>query len=138
MTATSGEESSAFKSLEKQINKELIPSPEGQPMFMFFSAKGKTRAITVFFDSGCSKFIMKDTIPNRELPASLIRKGRFPIGGVGTSLIFAENEYMVAMDTIDGKAQELKGVTVKNITVAANEVITDAPQNFQLRRCKVS
>ena len=49
------------------------------------------------------------------------------------------------LDTIDGKAQQLQGVTVKNITsdfpelditTAAAEVIANAPQNLQLRWCK--
>ena len=88
---------------------------------------------------------MRDCIPNQELPASLVKAGRFPIGGVGGCVIYAENEYMVAMDTVDGKAQELQGVTVKSITsdfpelditAAAAEVIGAAPQNLQLRRCK--
>ena len=140
MTVQSSEKSAAYENLEKQITKELVPTPDGQPMFLFYSAKGKTRPLKVFFDNGCSRFIMLDCIPNVELPASLVKKGRFPIGGVGGCLVFAENEYMVAMDTIDGKAQQLQGVTVKNITsdfpelditTAAAEVIANAPQNLQ-------
>ena len=88
---------------------------------------------------------MRECIPNKELPASLVKKGRFPIGGVGGCTVFAENEYMVAMDTVDGRAQQLQGVTVKSITsdfpelditAAVSEVIADAPNNLQLRRCK--
>ena len=145
LTAATLERSAAFEDLERQVTKELVPTPDGQPMFLFFSAKGKTRPLKIFFDNGCSRFIMRDCIPNVELPASLVKKGRFPIGGVGGCLVFAENEYMVAMDTIDGKAQQLQGVTVKNITsdfpeldvtLAAAEVIANEPQNLQLRRCK--
>ena len=145
LTVTSPEKSAAYEDLEKQLNKELVPTPDGQPMFLFFSAKGNTRPLKIFFDNGCSRFIMRDCIPNHELPASLVKKGRFPIGGVGGCLVFAENEYMVAMDTVDGKAQQLQGVTVKSITsdfpeldisAAAMEVIANAPQNLQLRRCK--
>ena len=60
-------------------------------------------------------------------------------------MIYAEDEYMVARDTVDGKAKELQGITVKSITsdfpelditAAAAEVIGAAPQNLQLRRCK--
>ena len=52
---------------------------------------------------------------------------------------------MVAMDTVDGRAQQLQGVTVKNITsdfpeldvsAAAADVVAGAPNNLQLRRCK--
>ena len=145
MTAGPAEKSAAFESLERQINRELVPTPDGQPIFLFFSAKGKTRPLSIFFDSGCSRFIMRECIPNKELPASLVKKGRFPIGGVGGCTVFAENEYMVAMDTVDGRAQQLQGVTVKSITsdfpelditAAVSEVIADAPNNLQLRRCK--
>ena len=145
LSSTFGDKSAAYRSLEKQVDRELVPTPDGQPMFLFYCAKGKTRALKIFFDSGCSRFIMRDCIPNVELPASLVKKGRFPIGGVGGCTIYAENEYMVAMDTIDGKAQQLQGVTVQSITsdfpeldisAAVSEVIANAPQNLQLRRCK--
>ena len=135
----------ALEELEKQINKELVPTPDGQPMFLFFGAKGKTRKLMVFFDSGCSRFIMRDCVPGKELPASLVRRGPFPIGGVGDSTIFAADEYMVAMDTDDGKAQQVQGVTVKtitskfpdiDITSAVSEVTLAAPNNRPLQRCK--
>ena len=138
-------DTSAFKDLEKRVDKELVPSPEGQPTFLFYSAKGKTRPVRVFFDSGCSRFIMRDCIPEKELPASLIRKGKFPIGGVGESIIYAESEYMVAMDTLDGRAQVLQGLTVKSITsefpeldvtAAVAEVVAACPKNMQLKKCK--
>ena len=83
---------------------------------MFFGARGKTRSLMTFFDNGCSRFIMRECIPNKELPASLIKSGPIPIGGVGATTIFASGEYLVAMDTIEGKAQQLQGVTVPIIT----------------------
>ena len=143
--ANSEKVNTALEELEKQINKELVPAPDGQPMFLFFGAKGKTRKLMVFFDSGCSRFIMRECVPGKELPASLVRRGPFPIGGVGDSTIFADDEYMVAMDTDDGKAQQVQGVTVKtitskfpdiDITSAVSEVTLAAPQNRPLQRCK--
>ena len=59
---SNSQESSAFQELERQVSKELIPTPDGQPSFLFFSAKGKTRALKIFFDSGCTRFIMRDCI----------------------------------------------------------------------------
>ena len=50
----------AVEELEQQVNKELIPVPDGQPMFLFFGAKGKTRMLMVFFNSKCSRFIMRE------------------------------------------------------------------------------
>ena len=101
----------------------------------------------VFFDSGCSKFIMRDCIPGKELPASCISKEKIPIGGIGSTTVFAEGEYLVAMETVDGKAQQMQGLAVKNITSdfpqfnltdAAAEVFRSVPRNKELefRRCK--
>ena len=128
----------AVEDLEQQVNKELIPVPDGQPMFLFFGAKGKTRNLMVFFDSGCSRFILRDCIPGKELPASCLRKGKIPIGGIGATTVYAEGEYLVAMETIDGKAQQMAGLAVKSITTdfpelditaAAEEVKNATPRN---------
>ena len=138
---------SAVEKLEQQTDKELIPVPDGQPMFLFFGAKGKTRDLMVFFDSGCSKFIMRDCIPGQELPASCLRKGKIPIGGIGSTTVYAEGEYLVAMETVDGKAQQMAGLAVKsittdfptlNITAAAEEVKNATPKNkaWDIQRCK--
>ena len=139
---------SAVEELEMQMpaDKELLPVPDGYPMFMFFGAKGKTRSIMVFFDSGCSRFIMRDCIPEKELPASCLRRGQIPIGGVGATTVFAEAEYLVAMETSDGMAQQMQGLVVKNITTdfpqldlssAAQEIKRAAPATDRVRRCKL-
>ena len=101
-----------FSSLESQVDKELLPVPTGQPIFMSFGARGKTRSLMSFFDNGCSRFVMRECIPNKELPACLVKAGPIPIGGVGGMTVFASGEYLVAMDTIEGKVQQLHGVTV--------------------------
>ena len=94
VTPSSPEVIAATESLEQQVNKEMVPVPEGQPMFMFFGAKGKTRNLMVFFDSGCSRFIMRECIPGKELPASMVRPGPISIGGVGGISVFASGEYL--------------------------------------------
>ena len=138
---------SAVEDIGTQIDKELLPVPSGHPMFLFYGAKGKTRSLMTFFDSGCSKFIVRDCIPGQELPASCLSKEKIPIGGIGASTVFAEGEYLVAMDTVDGKAQLMQGLAVKTITSefpkfdlsdAAAEVLRAAPRNkeLELRRCK--
>ena len=85
-------EVSAAQALEKQVDRELLPVPDGHPMFLFFGAKGKTRSLMCFFDSGCSRFVMKDCIPGNELPASCIRKEKIAIGGIGATTVYAEGE----------------------------------------------
>ena len=102
----------AVEELEQQVNKELIPVPDGQPMFLFFGAKGKIR-----------------------------------IGGIGSTTVYAEGEYLVAMETVDGKAQQMAGLAVKSITsdfpdlditAAAEDVKNAAPRNksWDIQRCK--
>ena len=136
----------ASQAIENQIDKELLPVPSGQPLFMFFGAKGKTRSILCFFDSGCSRFVMRENIPGKELPASLVRAGPIPIGGVGGMTVEATGEYLVAMETVDCKAQLLQGVTVPVITgdfpildisSAASAVKADNKKNTKLRNCKL-
>ena len=123
----------------------MLPVPNGQPIFMFFGAKGKTRPLMVFFDNRCSRFIMRECIPGKELPASLVKKGPIPIGGVGGVTVFASGEYLVAMDTTEGKAQQLQGVTVPvitgdfpslDITAAVSAVKSGDRKNSKLRNCK--
>ena len=137
----------AVEELEQQVNKELIPVPDGQPMFLFYGAKGKTRTLMVFFDSGCSRFILRDCIPGQELPASCLRKGKIPIGGIGSTTVYAEGEYLVAMETVDGRAQQMAGLAVKtittdfpdlDITAAAEEVKNATPRNkgWDIQKCK--
>ena len=140
-------EVSAAQALEKQVDRELLPVPDGHPMFLFFGAKGKTRSLMCFFDSGCSRFVMKDCIPGKELPASCIRKEKIAIGGIGATTVYAEGEYLVAMETVDGKFQQMQGVVVQSITSefptidlshAAAEVMRCAPKNksMEFRKCK--
>ena len=144
-TTVAPEVRSALQSLESQVNKEMEPVPNGQPIFMFFGAKGKTRSLMSFFDNGCSRFIMRECIPGKELPASLVKRGPIPIGGVGGVTVYASGEYLVAMDTVEGKAQQLQGVTVPVITgdfpvldisAAVSAVKADDKRNYKLRNCK--
>ena len=101
----------------------------------------------VFFDSGCSRFIMRDCIPGKELPASCLRREKIPIGGVGSTTVYADGEYLVATETVDGKAQQLQVLTVKTITTefpqlditdAATEISNAVPKNrsWDISRCK--
>ena len=59
----------AKKTLEKaaaEAGKELIPAPDGNPLFLFFGAKGKTRCLNTFMDNGSSGVIMKSGVPGTE------------------------------------------------------------------------
>ena len=41
----------------------VLEEPKGKPMFQFFLAKGKTKPVMTFMDSGCSDAIFKEGIP---------------------------------------------------------------------------
>ena len=147
MTANmSSETSSAMERLAGQVQKELLPVPEGEPIFLFFGAKGRTREIMTFFDSGCSKFVIKDeVITSKELPATLVKNGPILLGGIGDMKVFASGEYMVAMDRDERRAQTLQGLAVDvitghfpkvDITTAVSAVKMDNPRSKILQNCK--
>ena len=147
MTANlSSETSSAMERLAGQVEKELLPVPEGEPMFLFFGAKGRTREIMTFFDSGCSKYVIKDeVISSKELPATLVKNGPIFLGGVGNTRVFASGEYMVAMDRDERRAQTFQGLAVDVITgnfpkmdlsSAVAAVKMDNQRNKYLQNCK--
>ena len=46
---------------------EVIDAPEGEPLFLFSSAVGKTRPINVFYDKGCSHVVFCNGVPRHEL-----------------------------------------------------------------------
>ena len=147
MTANlSSETTSAMERLAGQVEKELLPVPEGEPMFLFFGAKGRTREIMTFFDTGCSKFVIRDeVISSKELPATLVKNGPILLGGVGNTRIFSSGEYMVAMDRDEKRAQTLQGLAVDIITgdfpkmdisSAIAAVKMDNQRNKYLQNCK--
>ena len=45
---------------------KIIEVPEGEPLFLFSSAVGKTRPINVFYDKGCSHVVFSDGVPPQE------------------------------------------------------------------------
>ena len=86
-------------------------------------------------------------MPGKELPASCLRREKIPIGGIGATTVYAEGEYLVAMETTDGKAQQMQGLTVQsitsefpkiNISEAVAEVKRGAPnkKSVELQRCR--
>ena len=70
---------------KKKVHKrsEIVPVPEGEPLFLFHAAQGKTRAVNTFYDTGCSHAVLQADNPFTELKAQLVAKGPFNIGGVG-------------------------------------------------------
>ena len=58
---------------------EVIEVPEGEPLFLFSSAVGKTRPINVFYDKGCSHVVFRDGVLQHELTSVMTKKGPLTI-----------------------------------------------------------
>ena len=48
-----------IKRVEKKKGAEVVPVPEGEPMFLFHSTQGKTEPVMTFYDSGCFHACLK-------------------------------------------------------------------------------
>ena len=76
---------------------EVIDFPEGEPLFLFGSAVGKTRPINVFYDKGCSHVVFSDGVPQHELVSVMTKKGPLAITGVGDTKVKVKDEWAVGM-----------------------------------------
>ena len=140
---------SAFRKIrrtEKKKTGEIVPVPDGEPLFLFHGAKGRTRAVNVFYDSGCSHAVFQSGVPGTELKGQLVAKGPFSIGGVGGITTTAEDEWVVLMPRSDGRKQLVQGLTVPKITsefplisldAAVQALKDDDISNEILQKCRV-
>ena len=55
-----------FLSSAKRKGMDVVPEPEGRPLFLFFAAKGRNKPVQVFFDNGCSDAVMREGLPGVE------------------------------------------------------------------------
>ena len=85
---------------------EVVPEPNGRPIFLFFAAKGRNKPVQVFFDNGCSDAVMRAGIPGVE----------FGMGGVGGISSFTKDEWMVLVPRVDGKMQAVRGYSMNQVT----------------------
>ena len=137
----------ALKKLKRSLkNSTIVDVPDGEPMFMFFGAKGKTRSLTTFLDNGCSHAVFRKDVPGAELKGQLIQNGPFDIGGVGGARVIAHSEWICSMDREDGRKQLVQGLTVDKVTsdfpmidisTAVREVQSSDPTNAALQACKL-
>jgi hypothetical protein len=137
---------SAVKLLEQQATdsgKELVPIPDGNPLFLFFGAKGKTRALNTFLDQGSSGVLMKDGVPGKELPGCLVKNGPIILTGVGGITTLATGEWMTAMERRDDRLQAMQVITMERVTAdfprisideAVKEIKSDKPSDKRLAR----
>ena len=131
---------------EKKKGTDIVAVPEGEPLFLFHGAQGKSRPINVFYDNGCSHAVFKLGVPGVELKGQLVAKGPFHIGGVGGITTVADSEWIVLMQRTDNKKQLVQGLTVPQVTSdfpmielgsALQALKDDDPNNRILQNCKV-
>ena len=119
---------------------------KGTPMFMFGTAEGRSRAVKILYDSGCSDLLMKHGVPGHELEGVKVQQGPFVIGAVAGVQVMARDAWMVKMKMLDGCCQVLEGLTVDqvttefpivNLTEAVNAVKTDKPSDKALQNVRL-
>ena len=125
---------------------DIKPVPEGEPLFLFFRAKGRENGANTFFDNGCSTAVFREGIPGKELRGKITKKGPFVMTGVGDIRTKANDQWLCVMDTVDGGKQFVEGLTVDKVTAdfpvinletAVNEVRQDGASNEFLQSCKI-
>ena len=125
---------------------KVVDVPEGEPLFLFSCAVGRTRSIKIFYDGGCSHVVIQSDIPVKQLPGICTRKGPLTINGVGATKITVGDEYACLLDLTDGSKQTIQGVTVDKITSkfptiklseATAEIKASDPKNKALQKLRV-
>ena len=143
--------SDAAKSMRKRLRSngfkgEIQPVPEGDPMFLFFRAKGRVNGVNTFFDSGCSTAVFREGVPGTELRARITQTGPFIMNGVGGIKTKANNLWLVSMDLANGNKQFIQGLSVDRVTsdfpmvnlnAAIEEVKAADVNNRTLQSCKI-
>ena len=125
---------------------EVVDVPEGDPMFLFSFAVGKTRPINIFYDKGCSHIVFKHGIPKNEIDGEITERGPLTIKGINDTRVTARDQWACLLDRIDGTKQVVHGLSVDKITAtfpkidvsaAVKEVKEDAPDNAELQDLRI-
>ena len=149
LQACSAEAENAVRKIrrgQQKRGKDIVPVPEGEPLFLFHPTQGKTRPVNTFYDTGCSHAVFKEGVPGGQLRGQLVAKGPFDIGGVGGLTARANDEWVVGVKRMDGRTQLVQGLTVEtvtaefptlNLTAAVADVKAADSSNQLLQRCQV-
>ena len=95
---------------------QIMRIPEGETMFMFCVVKGKTRGLTAFLDNGCSGWLVKDGVPEKELKSVKLRDGPIPMGVAGGHTVDATAEWASLIPLADGRKQIVRGLSTRRVT----------------------
>ena len=140
----------AFRAMKKRLKANgfkgsIRPPPEGEPMFLFFGIQGRHRAVNAMFDNGCSHLMFKEGIPGKELRGMITHKGPFYMKGVGGIVTKANDQWLCALDTPDGK-QFVSGLTIDQVTAdfpiiplgnAIQELKSDKADDPFIQNCRI-
>ena len=149
LQACSAETESAVKRIRRgqvKRNRDILPVPSGEPLFLFHATQGKTKPVNTFYDTGCSHAVFMEGIPGNQLRGQLVCRGPFSIGGVGGLTAKANDEWVASVKRADGKIQLVQGLTVDRVTsdfpmidlaVAVSDIKSDEPSNTVLQQCTV-
>ena len=66
---------------------EVVDVPEGDPMFLFSFAVGKTRPINIFYDKGCSHIVFRHGIPRNEIEGEITEREPLAIKGINDTTL---------------------------------------------------
>ena len=124
----------------------VLDVPDGEPMFMFSYAIGKTRPLNVFYDRGCSHVCFKRGVPVNQLNAVMTRPGPIFVNGVGDTHVEMNAEYVALLDKRDGTKQAMLGIEslgpitstfpMVSLAAALQELKGTDPDNVELQELK--
>ena len=60
--------SASMQAMKKRLKQagfkgELVPPPEGEPLFLFQAIQGKNNPVNVFYNKGCSHAVFREGVP---------------------------------------------------------------------------
>ena len=108
--------------MERGDPEKILPIPEGEPMFMFCMIRGKSRSLRSFLDGGCSSWLAKDGVPQKELKSCKLRDGPIGMYVAGGHVATADAEWSSTIPLADGNSQTVRGLTVKNVTSRLGDI----------------
>ena len=138
-----------LKNMKRNLKKRgsnLIPVPEGDPMFILAPLKGITKPVMGFFDCGCSDAVTRHGIPGEQLSGVCINEGPLQCFGVGGTRIEAKQEWILKLKKKDGNYQLVQTLTMDTVCapmpiVNTSQAVAELKQsdltNSILQNCRV-
>ena len=105
------------KDMKKQKNDVIINGiPEGEPVFVFCTLKGKKSDLQCFIDSGANCWLALDGVPQEELRSVKMCDGPIRLGVASGMTTNAKAEWASLIPLADGSFQCVRGLTLDRVT----------------------